>query len=323
MAKIFITRKIPEAGIELLKSFGHEVEVSQKDGVLTPAELEEALNTQPYDGVISLLTDSITAELLEKFPTVKIISNYAVGYNNIDVASATKKEVVVTNTPGVLSTAVAEFAMALMLAVSKRVVEADIFTRAGKFVGWAPELLLGANLEGKTLGIVGAGRIGQEVAKRAKNGFGMKVIYYDVVQNEVIENELGCRYCNTLEDLLKEADVVSLHAPLLDSTKHMISEDKLNLMKSSAYLINTARGPLVDEVALVKALQNKVIAGAGLDVYEFEPQLTEGLATCDNVVLAPHIASATKETREQMSKMVAENINQFFAGETPTNIVKV
>ncbi len=323
MAKIFVTRQIPSVGIELLRTAGHEVDVSIKDGVLTPTELEEALQAKSYDGVVCLLTDNITAELLAKVPTVQIVANYAVGYNNIDVAEAMQRGVVVTNTPGVLSTAVAEFTLSLLLAVSKRVVEADRFTKSGEFVGWAPELFLGVSLEGKTLGIVGAGRIGQEVAKRAQKGFGMKVLYYDVKQNEELEKDMPCHYCSDIEQLLKEADFVSLHAPLLESTKHLINKERLKMMKPTAYLINTARGPLVDEVALVEALQNKTIAGAGLDVFEYEPKLVEGLASCENVVLTPHIASATTEARGEMSKMVAQNINQFFAGETPTNVVTI
>ena len=323
MAKIFVTRPIPEVGISLLREQGHEVDVSEKDKVLTPAELETCLTAKPYDGIACLLTDVITAELLAKVSTVRIVANYAVGYNNIDVAGANNRGVVVTNTPGVLSTAVAEFTMALLLSVTKRLVEADRFTKAGKFVGWAPELLLGCELQGKTLGIVGAGRIGQEVAVRAKEGFGMKIIYYDIAQNATLEERIDCRYCSDIEELLKEADVVTLHAPLLDSTKHLINKERLQLMKPTAYLINTARGALIDEMALVEALQNKTIAGAGLDVYESEPKLTEGLIACENVVLAPHIASATHEARNEMSKMVAQNLNEFFAGNTPPNIVNL
>ncbi|MFN3188535.1 MAG: 2-hydroxyacid dehydrogenase [Candidatus Paceibacteria bacterium] len=323
MAKIFVTRAIPEVGIELLRAQGHEVDVSTKDGVLTPEELEAHLASKPYEGIVSLLTDNITDELLGRVSTVRIVANYAVGYNNIDLAGATRKGVMVTNTPGVLSTAVAEFTIALLLAVTKRVVEADRFTRAGKFVGWAPELLLGSELEGKNLGIVGAGRIGQEVAVRAKEGLGMEVAYYDLEKNNELEERINCRYCSDLEELLKEADVVSLHVPLLDSTKHLIDNKRLQLMKPTAYLINTARGALVDETALVEALRSNVIAGAGLDVYEYEPKLADGLTACENVVLAPHIASATNEARSEMSKMVAQNINEFFAGNTPPNIVSV
>lgn len=321
MSKIFVTRSIPESGIELLRKAGHEVDVSPKDGVLSPSELLTALLAKPYDGVVSLLTDDITAELLAKLPTVKIVANYAVGYNNIDVASASKQGIIVTNTPGVLTTAVAEFAIALMLAVTKRVVEADAFIRAGKFVGWAPELFLGIELKGKTIGIIGAGRIGQEVAKRAKDGFGMNVVYYDVARCEAIENQVSAKYYENIDDLLKEADVISLHVPLLDSTRHLINAERLALMKTSAYLINTSRGPVVDEEALVTALESGVIAGAGLDVYENEPALAQGLVDCKNVVLAPHIASATFEARSEMSNMVAKNINAFFAGETVPNVV--
>lgn len=321
MAKIYVTRQIPEVGINLLREQGHEVDVSKKDGVLTPDELEAQLTAKPYDGVACLLTDVITAELLAKVPSVRIVANYAVGYNNIDVAGANSKGVVVTNTPGVLSAAVAEFTMALLLSVTKRVVEADRFTKAEKFAGWAPELLLGCGLQGKTLGVVGAGRIGQEVAVRAKEGFGMKIIYSDITQNATLEERIDCRYCSDIEELLKGADVVTLHAPLFDSTKHLINKDRLQLMKPTAYLINTARGALIDEIALVEALQNKTIAGAGLDVYEDEPKLAEGLIACKNVVLAPHIASATHEARSEMSKMVAQNLNEFFAGNTPPNIV--
>lgn len=323
MAKIFVTRQIPEVGIDLLKSQGHEVDVSSKDGVLTPSELEAALMAKDYDGVVSLLTDSITDELLAKLPTVKILANYAVGYNNIDVAAAQKRGLVVTNTPGVLTAAVAEFTMALILAATKRVVEADRFTRAGNFAGWAPELLLGCGLEGKTLGIVGAGRIGQEVAVRAKNGFGMKVIYYDIAPCEALEKLIPCTYFSDIDALLPEADVVSIHVPLLDTTKHLINEARLRLMKPTAYLINTARGPIVDEPALVAALKAKTIAGAALDVYEDEPTLAPGLLDCDNAILAPHIASATFETRAKMSEMAAENINAFFKGEVPPNLVKL
>lgn len=323
MAKIFVTRQIPEAGISLLRSQGHEVDISHKDGVLTPVELEVALTSREYDGVVTLLTDSITEELIAKLPTVKILANYAVGYNNIDVAAAQKRGLVVTNTPGVLTAAVAEFTVALILAATKRVAEADRFTRAGKFVGWAPELLLGCGLAGKTLGIVGAGRIGQEVAVRAKNGFGMNVIYYDIAPSATLEQIIPCTYFSDVDAVLREADVVSIHVPLLETTKHLINEQRLRLMKPTAYLINTARGPIVDEKALVEALKTKTIAGAALDVYEDEPVLADGLLACENVVLAPHIASATLETRSQMSEMVAENINAFFKGEVPPNLVKL
>jgi len=323
MAKIFVTRQIPEVGIELLRAKGHEVDVSTKDAVLTQSELEQALLNKPYDGVICLLTDTISDQLLKKVPSVKIIANYAVGFNNIDVLAANKNKVVVTNTPGVLTSAVAEFTMALILAITKRVVEADTFTREGKFVGWAPELFLGTSLEGKTLGIVGAGRIGQEVAIRAKNGFGMSIIYHDVQKSDVLENSVTAKYCDNVETLLGEADVVSLHVPLLDSTKHLINANRLQIMKPTSYIVNTARGPIIDEEALVEALNSHTIAGAALDVYEHEPVLAEGLSLCKNVILAPHIASATIEARTRMSEIAAQNINEFFAGNVPPNVVTV
>jgi len=321
MAKIFVTRAIPTAGIIKMCEDGHEVDVSEKEGVLTPDELEIALTKKTYDGVVCLLTDLVTDTLLAKVPSVKIVANYAVGFNNIDVAAAHARGVVVTNTPGVLTSAVAEFTLALILAITKRVVEADRFTRSDSFSGWEPELLLGSLLEGKTLGIVGAGRIGQEVAVRAKQGFGMNIIYYDIAPSTALEQLISCQYFSDVEKLLQVADVVSLHVPLLDSTRHLIDAKRLALMKPTAYLINTARGAIIDEGALVEALKSNTLAGAALDVYEYEPALAEGLANCNNVVLAPHIASATRETRDRMSEMVAENINAFFSGKTPPNLV--
>jgi lactate dehydrogenase-like 2-hydroxyacid dehydrogenase len=269
------------------------------------------------------LTDPIDSRVLAAAPSLRIVANYAVGYNNIDIDELGAQEITVTNTPGVLTDAVAEFTIALLLAVAKRIPEADRFTRDGQFTGWAPELLLGSELGGKTLGIVGAGRIGSEVAKRAAHGFGMQVLYYDIERSEELENSVACSYCADLNDLLEEADVVSVHVPLNDQTRHLIGSEEFARMKQSAYLINTSRGAVIDEAALVTALQDKTIRGAGLDVYEHEPALSDGLAELDNVVLTPHIASASEETRTQMSEMVAENLIAFFAGETPPNMVVV
>ena len=317
MAVIFVTRKIPDSGLDALREAGHELVISEKDGVLTPEELKEQLSARPYEGIVSLLTDTIDASVLEAAPAVKIVANYAVGYNNISVEDAVAKGVVVTNTPGVLTDTVAEYTVSLMLSVAKRIPEADRFTRAGKYDGWAPELLLGSDLMGKTLGIVGAGRIGSGVAKRMVNGFGMKLAYYDVKQSEALESEIECEYYAELNELLKIADVVSVHVPLLPATQHLINAERLSLMKQSAYLINTSRGPVIDEKALVNALQNKVIRGAGMDVFEEEPALASGLAELDNVVITPHIASASEETRNKMSDLVAENMIAFFKGEEP------
>lgn len=321
MASIYITRQIPDIGINMLRAAGHDVDVSEKDGVLTKDELISALGDKPYDAVLSLLTDQIDGDVFDAVPTAKIFANYAVGYNNIDLAAAKERGVTITNTPGVLTDSVSEYAFALMLAVVKRIPEADRFTRASQYEGWAPELLLGTDLKGKTLGIIGAGRIGSGFARRAARGFEMKVIYYDVQPNKELEKEIGCIYKNTVEEVLKEADVVSVHVPLLPETEHLINAERLALMKPTAYLINTSRGPVVDESDLVDALRDGVIRGAGLDVYENEPTLAPGLAELENVVLTPHIASATEETRGQMSQIAAQNIIDFLSGETPQHVV--
>jgi len=320
MALIYVTRKIPVVGIAALQAAGHELIMSEKDGVLTPEELTTALAQRPYEGVVSLLTDTITPAVLAAAPTVKIVANYAVGFNNIDVKGLAENDIVVTNTPDVLTDAVVEFTVALLLSVVKRIPEADRFTRAGKFQGWAPELLLGSELTGKTLGVVGAGRIGLAVAKCLQQGFNMRVIYTDLKPSAELD-ALGCAYYQSLDELLVAADVVTVHVPLLPATTHLIDAQRLSLMKPTAYLINTARGPVIDEVALVEALRTNVIAGAGLDVFEHEPELAPGLAELENVVITPHIASASQETRNKMSSMVAENLNTFFAGQTPPNVV--
>lgn len=322
MALIYITRHIPESGIELLRNAGHTVEVSMKDGVLTPEELITELSRKPYDAVVSLLTDAITKEVFEAVPTARIFANYAVGYNNINLSDAQEAGVTITNTPGVLTDTVSEFAFALMLAVAHRIPESDAFTREGKYTGWGPELLLGTDLKGKTLGILGAGRIGYEVALRAHHGLGMKIVYYDVTQLPVLEQECEATFIDSVEGLLAIADVVSIHVPLLPSTEHLINTERLALMKPTALLINTSRGPVVDEDALVHALKTGVIRGAGIDVYEHEPALAEGLAELSNVVITPHIASASEGTRSEMSNMVARNIIDFLEGKEPQNVVK-
>jgi len=315
--KIYITRKIPDSGINKLKEKGYEVDINPEDKVLSKEELISALKTKPYDAVLCLLTDKIDTEILEAAPQAKIFANYAVGYNNVDVKTAKEKNILISNTPGVLTETVAEHTFALMLAISHRIAEADKFTKDGKYQGWSPTLLLGTDLSRKTLGIIGLGRIGARVAYHAKNGFDMDVIYYDVNKNE----DVDIKYKENMEDVLKEADFVSIHVPLLDSTHHLISAEKLKMMRNSAYLINTSRGPIIDEKALVKALENKDIKGAALDVFEEEPKLAEGLADLDNVILTPHIASATEETRSKMSEMTAENIIATLEGSTPPNLV--
>ncbi len=319
--KIFITRKVPETGINLLKENGYEIDVSPHDRVLSKEELVSALKQKPYDAVLCLLTDKIDAEIFEASPNAKIFANYAVGFNNIDIEEAKRRGIVVTNTPDVLTDTVAEHTFALIMAIAHRVAEADKFVRDGKYEGWAPELLLGTDIKGKTLGILGAGRIGARVAFQGKNGFGMEIAYYDIKPNEAIEKEFQATFYPSVEGLLSASDFVSIHVPLLDSTRHMINTSRLAKMRPTAYLINTSRGPVVDEKALFEALRDGIIAGAALDVFENEPKVYPGLEKLQNVILTPHIASATLETRSAMSTMAAENIIAFFEGQTPPNAV--
>lgn len=319
MAKILVTRKIPKVGLDVLKGAGHQVRVWPKSSVMPRAALLKA--AKGADAALSLLTDRIDDEFFAAAgPQLKVVANYAVGYDNFDLAAFRKRGVKAANTPGVLNGAVAEHAFALMMACAKRVVEADRFTRAGKYKGWEPELLLGTELSGKTIGILGLGRIGAGVARRAARGMDMKVLYYDVKRNESFEKEEGAAYA-TVEELLAKSDVVSVHVPLLPTTRHLIDARKLRLMRRGAILINTSRGPVVDEKALVAALKAKRIAAAGLDVYENEPKLAPGLAKLPNAVLTPHTASATFEARDAMAKLAAQAIVDVLAGKTPSNLI--
>jgi lactate dehydrogenase-like 2-hydroxyacid dehydrogenase len=321
--KIFITREIPDHGIQMLKEKGYVLTISPHDRVLTKEELIGYLKKDRYDAVLCLLTDKIDEDIFEAAgPQCKIFANYAVGVDNIDLEAAKKRGVIVTNTPGVLTDTVAEHAFTLMLAIAHRVAEADRFTRAGKYKGWAPMLLLGNDLSRKTVGIVGVGRIGSRVAYHSQKGFDAKIIYHDVQSNPEFEKEFGAEY-KTLEDLLKEADFVSLHVPLLESTRHLINADRMKLMKPTAYLINTSRGAVIDEFALIEALKNRAIRGAALDVFENEPALATGLSELENVILTPHIASATEETRQAMSELAAKNIIETLEGRIPPNPVEM
>lgn len=320
MPKVFITRQIPEEGPKLLREQGYDVVIAPQDAVISREALIKGV--RGVDALLSLLTDKIDAEVMYVAgPQLKIIANYAVGFDNIDIAEAKKRGIMVSNTPEVLSETVAEHTFSLMLAVAHRIPESDRFIRAGKFRGWEPMLLLGRDLSKKTLGIVGLGRIGALVAKHAVKGFDMRVIYYDIKPNPNFEKEYGARFVD-LEMLLKEADFVTIHVPLLPATRHLISQDQFAMMKKTAYLINTSRGPIVDEVALVEALKNGEIAGAALDVYEDEPGLSPGLAELENVVLTPHTASATIETRSRMADLAAENIIAALSGGEPPTLVK-
>ncbi len=318
---IYITRKIPAVGLALLREKGFEIDISPKDRPLSKSELLKALKKKPYDGVLSLLTDTIDAGVFDAAPSAKIFANYAVGFNNIDVAEAKKRGVTITNTPGALTEAVAEHTIALLLSLVRRIPESEQYLRRGKFKGWGPELFLGEELKGKTLGILGAGCIGGRVAEIAGKGLGMSVIYYDIKKSEEFEKATGAAFRATPEEVLKEADVISLHVPLLPSTTHLINAERLRRMKKTAYLINTSRGQVIDENALVEALQKNVIRGAALDVFENEPNLARGLAKLPSVVITPHTASATRAARDGMARLAAENLIAFFEGRTPPNAV--
>ena len=305
----------------MLKERGYEVDVNLKDSVLSQKQIIKSLKKKTYDAVLVLLTDRVNSTIFNAAPTVKIYADCAAGYDNIDIIEAKKRGITVTNAPAPLATeAVAEHVIALMFALATRIVEADKFVRRGKYKKWLPMNFMGINLAGKTLGLIGAGRIGERVARLA-SGLGLKVIYYDVIRNERIEKECGVAYYNSIEELLQKADVVSLHVPLLDSTRHLINEKRLLLMKPTSFLVNNSRGPVVDEKALEKALRKKIIRGAALDVFEFEPKVTPGLKKMDNVVLTPHIASAEGEARNQMAEIAAQNIIDFFENGKPGNIV--
>ena len=319
MARVFVTRKIPDEGLELLEG-KVDLEVYGEDRVIPRENLLEKV--KGVDALLSLLTDKIDAAVMEAAgPQLKIISNYAVGFDNIEVKEATQRNIYVANTPGVLTEAVAEQTFGLLLAAARRIPESDRFTKAGKYRGWEPLLLLGTEVKDKTLGIVGLGRIGSRVAEMAVKGMGMKVIYHDPKQNFEFEKAFGATYQKNLDDLLREADFVSIHVPLLPATRHLINADRLSLMKKTAYLINTSRGPVIDERALVVALKDGTIAGAALDVYEEEPQLAPGLTERENVILTPHTASATFEARGAMAVLAAQAILDVLAGKSPQNLV--
>jgi glyoxylate reductase len=322
MAKVFVTRPIPEVGIEKLKSAGCDVVVNKEasDRAATIDELESGV--KDCDAILSVLTERISSELIESAgDNLKIIANYAVGYDNIDLDAAKEKSIVVTNTPDVLSETVAEFSFALLMSLARRIPEADLFTKAGKYNAWGPQLLMGGDLHGKTLGIVGLGRIGSLMGHYASEGFSMKVLYSDMKRNEQFEKDCNGEFCETLDDLLQKSDFVTLHVPLLPSTKHLINSEKLSMMKADACLINTSRGPVVEEEALIEALENKTIRGAALDVFEFEPEVSDKLKEMSNVILTPHIASASMETRYKMAELAADNIIAVLGGNDALNPV--
>ena len=322
--KIFVTRVIPDRGIEMLRAQGHEVVIGPSERVLTKDELLAALRSVQYDALLCLLTDTIGADVLDAAGgQCRVVANYAVGYDNIDVAAALERNIVVTNTPGVLTETVAEHTFALLLALAHRIAEADRFTRAGRYRGWEPMLLLGTDVSSHVLGVVGLGRIGARVAHHAVRGFGMQVRYYDVKRDETFEQDYGAEFREHVDDIFREADFVSIHVPLLPSTRHIVNAERLALMKPGACLVNTSRGGVIDETALVTALREKRIRGAALDVFEHEPAFADGLSELENVILTPHIASATEETRQKMSALAAENILAVFEGREPPNKINL
>jgi glyoxylate reductase len=313
---VYVTRMIPPEGIDLLKKHCN-VEINGEDRPLKRDELLK--NVKGKDGILCLLTDRIDGEVFDTALTAKGFANYAVGFDNIDVEEATKRRIPISNTPGVLTDATAEMAWALLFAVCRRVVESDRFMRTGEWGGWGPLQFIGGDVTGKTLGIIGAGRIGTAMALKSK-GFAMKVLYADAVTNEVLEKEVGARKVS-FEQLIKQADYVSLHVPLLPETRHLINGEVLRKMKPTAYLINTSRGPVVNEAELVAALREGEIAGAAIDVYEFEPRMVAGLTDLDNVVITPHTASATTDARTNMAVKAANNLLAMLKGKRPPDCV--
>lgn len=308
--KVAITKKIPDRAGKILNEAGFDVTQYAGDDVLQTESLIEFC--QDADGIISLLNNQFNKRIIDQLNSCKVIANYAVGYNNIDVEHAKSKNIIVTNTPDVLTEATADLTIALMLACTRRINESDKFIREGKFKGWEPELLLGIQLNGKTFGLIGAGRIGQGAAKRAK-AFGMKIIYHSRSQKEDFEFETGAEK-KTLEEVLSQSDVISIHVPLTRETENLLNREKLDLLKSKAVLINTARGGIVDENYLIELLEDGKIFSAGLDVYQDEPKVNPGLLKLSNVVLLPHIGSATIEARNQMAELAAENVIAVLNG---------
>ncbi|CAL8979241.1 Glyoxylate/hydroxypyruvate reductase B [Rhodoplanes serenus] len=319
MAKpnVLVTRMVPQENLDRLRE-RFDVEVNTEDRPLTREELKSKVKGR--DAILSMLTDTIDGEILDAAgPKCRIVANFAVGYNNFDLAAATRRGVVLTNTPGVLDDATATLAFTLLLSVARRIVEADKYVRDGKWTGWAPLFFIGLDVDGKTLGVAGLGRIGKNMARKAA-AFGMKIIYNDVRRDAELEAALGARFVDK-ETLLRESDFLTLHVPLIPETHHYIGEKELAAMKPTAVLINAARGPVVDEKALARALKDKVIWGAGLDVFENEPKVEPDLLGLDNVIVVPHVASGTTETRLNMGRIAVDNIVRVLGGQPPATCV--
>ncbi len=320
MANIFISRRIFKEAIDRLEREGHKIEINNTSRILSKEELIKKIEDK--DGLVCLLNDEIDPEVMDSNPNLKVVSNIAVGYDNIDVDAATERGIMVTNTPGVLTDTTADLAFALLMSAARRLPEADRFCRAGKYEGW--ELMqphLGLDIYGKNLGVVGMGRIGTVVSKRAHLGFDMDILYYDVSRNKEAEEKYDAQFVE-FDELLERSDFVTIHTPLIEETWHLFSTEEFKKMKEDAILVNAARGPIVDEDALAQALKNGDIRGAALDVFEEEPKVHPELAKIEEfVVLAPHLGSASRETRLKMARMAAANMIAGLKGQKPPNLV--
>lgn len=319
MFKVYITSIIPEIGVNLLKRRGYDVEVNDSQEDLTKDRLKQIFSKS--DAILTLMTDKIDKELINSASKqLKIIANFAVGYDNIDIAAASKKGIIVTNTPGVASESVAEHTLMMILACAKKLIVVDKYVREGKYKRWDPMAFLSSQIWGETIGIIGLGRIGMFLGQMVYHGLRMNILYNDISRSEDFELLCEAKFV-IIQTLLETCDVVTIHVPLTEKTYHLIGENELKRMKNSAILINTSRGPVVDEAALIWALKEGQIAAAGLDVFEFEPRICEELRVMENVVLTPHIASATIETREMMAKVAAENIIAVLEGKQSATVV--
>jgi len=315
--KVYVTRLLPEEAMERIRSF---CDTKVWEGEVPPGRQVLLEHVRDVEGLLCLLTDKVDAELMNKAPKLRVVSNYAVGYDNVDVVEATRRGIIVTNTPDVLTETAADLAFALMMAAARRIVEGDKLVRAGNWKTWGPLILLGQDIHGATLGIIGFGRIGRAVARRAQ-GFGMKSLYYDLRRADEVEKELGVEYAE-FERLLTESDFVTVHTNLTTETHNLIGAKELARMKKTAVLVNTARGPIVDNIALFEALRDRKIAFAALDVTEPEPiPSNHPLLSLSNVIITPHIASATVATRTKMGLMAADNLISSLKGQIPPNPV--
>ena len=316
--KVFITREIPEIAEKLIRQKKYKVVVNRKNSQITKKEL--LMNGKDADAIITLLSDKIDSSLIDEFDKCKIIANYAVGFNNIDIEYAKKKNIIISNTPDVLTDSTADLAITLSLACARNLLAGEKFVRSKKFKGWEPKLLLGVELKNKIFGIIGAGRIGTATAIRAR-AFGTKIIYYSRSKNLELEQKTGANKVS-LNSLLKKSDFVSIHLPLTPRTFHLIDKEKMSLLKSSAILINTGRGEIVDENELIKILKHKRIKSAGFDVYENEPMINPELLKLDNVVLLPHLGSGTDDARNKMAELAAKNVIAVLSGKKPITPVR-